>query len=188
MIPLFTGVLAFLPFLWYDVLTVKRRPYRFAVLCGGSIILTASTLFLLWETGATQRFMNCPLQTALPLIPALFSLAGLVYVLFFALPFSDTYAGSEQSQTVSSGLYGICRHPGVWFLSGVYFFLALAVPHGLMWAAFVLFSLCDVFYVLWQERYIFPITLAGYDKYQKEVPFLIPTRASLRRGFQKNKK
>ena len=50
--------------------------------------------------------------------------------------------------------------------------------------AAVLFSLMNIIYAYMQDRMIFPITLEGYEDYQKHVPFLIPTIASIKRSLQ----
>ena len=102
----------------------------------------------------------------------------LVYTLFFAIPFKQTYIEPGAGKTVKSGMYSICRHPGVWWLALV--LICLWISLELPWYAAVSYSLLNLLYVYLEDRFIFPHTLAGYREYKKEVPFLIP-------GFSRQK-
>ena len=84
---------------------------------------------------------------------------------------------------VCRGVYALCRHPGVLWLGGVYGFLALAWPSRQWLLAFFLFTAGDMFYVLYQDRWIFPHTIHRYGEYQKETPFLIPTVSSINKAL-----
>lgn len=46
--------------------------------------------------------------------------------------------------------------------------------------AFVLFTALDLAYVFWQDRRVFPHSIAGYERYRARVPFLLPSARSLR--------
>ena len=47
-------------------------------------------------------------------IGALFFLGLLIYTLFFALPFEETYCEDNKLRAAyTEGMYGVCRHPGV---------------------------------------------------------------------------
>ena len=47
----------------------------------------------------------------------------------------------------------------------------------------MIYNTCNFLYVYLQDRYIFPRYIRGYDDYKRSVPFLIPTRASLKKAF-----
>lgn len=112
--------------------------------------------------------------------------AGMVYALFFALPFAKTYGtASEENAVVDTGVYALCRHPGVLFLILGYIFLWLAAGGTWLLMAAVTFSLCDIGHVYLQDRYFFPSTLKGYDRYQKNTPFLLPNRKSIKAFFHR---
>jgi protein-S-isoprenylcysteine O-methyltransferase Ste14 len=84
----------------------------FAVGCG---LLAVSTLgILFWSPGEVDSSVTSRLIFSLL---AVVSLALLLYSLFFALPFDQTYLQINQANTViDSGMYALCRHPGViWF-------------------------------------------------------------------------
>ena len=155
---LLPGLAAFVLFVLFDLNKIHRhsrvRSLFFAV---GSLLLIGSTLWCM-------EFGNLRLQvgTVLGLAAAAISAAALIYTLFFALPFRDTYTEAEQVPVVSTGVYGLCRHPGFWP------FLTLA--------AAVVFPLCNGLYIYIQDRWIFPQYIHGYDEYRRAVPFLIPRR------------
>ena len=64
---------------------------------------------------------------------ALCFLLLLIYALFFALPFQETYVVQNVGNKVcAQGMYALCRHPGVLWFTGFY----LSFHYGLLWAAF----------------------------------------------------
>lgn len=115
--------------------------------------------------------------------------ALLIYTLFGALPFSATYRKSEEKSEIhTDGFYALCRHPGVlWFF---FFYLSL----GAVWRDPMFFftgmsySLCNLLYVVFQDFWVFPKTLEGYEAYKKQTPFLIPTGKSIMRCIKTFKK
>ena len=102
-----------------------------------------------------------------------------VYTLFFALPVEASYASpGEKRPACTTGVYALCRHPGVLWFAGLYGCLALAA--GLpLWEAAVL-SAMNVGLVAFEDRCVFPARLEGYGAYQASTPFLVPNRASIR--------
>ena len=106
--------------------------------------------------------------------------AGLVYSLFFAIPFDETYARQSSGRRVCRrGVYALCRHPGILFFFGMYLFLGLAaLPSPGLLARGMFFSALDLGYAWFQDRQTFPKTFCDYPDYRNNVPFLIPTKAS----------
>ncbi len=103
---------------------------------------------------------------------------------FFALPFQETYASDKTPSVLcDTGLYAMCRHPGVLWFAGLYLFLFLLFPSREL-AVFSLVScVCNFIYVLFQDVWSFPRTFSGYRAYRAEVPFLFPSRRSFRSGW-----
>lgn len=106
-------------------------------------------------------------------------LALLVYTLFFALPVEASYARPGQKRTAcTTGVYALCRHPGVLWFAGLY--VCLSAATGLpLWEAVVLSGL-NVGLVAFEDRCVFPERLEGYEAYQAVTPFLLPSRDSIR--------
>ena len=178
---LLLGCLSFLLFVLGDLNSVNwgvraLRPCFFA----GCLLLAGSTAALL-ITARPRFLLPAPLRGLAGFLGALFLLL-LVYSLFFALPFQQTYLEeAAERRAYDRGVYALCRHPGVlWF---ILFYLCCWLVRGsdaLFWA-WVLFSLLNVGYIVLQDLYIFPRTFGNYGEYRKTTPFLIPNRASMRR-------
>jgi protein-S-isoprenylcysteine O-methyltransferase Ste14 len=116
---------------------------------------------------------------------AMFFLSMLIYTLFFALPFKNTYIETKGSNKVNkSGVYALCRHPGVLWFVGFYTFLGLALKIQLLLTAAVVFSLLNILYVIFQDRWTFMKVFEDYDKYKKDTPFLFPNLKSIKRCIQ----
>ena len=150
----------------------------------GCACLAAGTAALLWYS----RDALLPVRTGslFALAGVVIALAGLVYTLFFALPFSATYVQqSTGRKAYTEGIYALCRHPGVLWLGGFYGFLWLTFGGWDWFLAAVLFTAADGVYAWWQDRRVFPRSIADYLEYQKRTPFLLPTRDSIRRSMER---
>lgn len=113
-------------------------------------------------------------------ISALFML----YALFGALPFKKTYVEGASTELIDTGVYALCRHPGVWGFFFMYMFAFLASGKWIVLAACICWTMMDIIHVWVQDRYFFPKTLPGYQQYQQTTPFLFFTRESFTRFIQ----
>jgi len=126
-----------------------------------------------WLTGAGY------LLTAL-------SLAVLVYALFGNLPFRQTYLEAGIGQNlVTTGLYGLVRHPGIYPYAGLMLSMVLLFPSAEMATAAAIWLGADLGLIWVQDKFIFPRMFAGYRQYQAETPMLIPSGAMLKNYFGK---
>ena len=132
-----------------------------------------------WRRERRGRFaLRGPARWAVLIFAALL-LALEIYTLFFALSAKEAYTCQRQARPVcKSGVYALCRHPGVLWFAGLY--LCLWAAAGLALRAAVFFSVLDVLLVLFEDRCVFPARLDGYDDYRAETPFLLPNRQSIR--------
>ena len=151
----------------------------------GSILLAFSTIYSVIQSDVLSLMKHFGGKEVLALIALILSAIALVYALFFALPFSDTYVQSDELPLVNKGLYGTCRHPGFWMFLLFYFFLALLFSSVPLAYCFALYNTCNFVYIVIQDIFIFPQYIRGYNDYKKTVPFLVPTRASIRSAFYK---
>lgn len=180
MISLCLGITAFVLFLIYDVnsfLWQRRIPRTFFMigtgLLGTAVILD---LYAAWRAGA---FCG-PLDILLLAGGAVF-FAALLYSLFFALPFKETYTEQKNGCRVyDRGVYALCRHPGILCFFGMYLLPGIAALPEKMLFHSILFSLLNLAYAWFQDCVTFPKTFCDYADYQKKVPFLIPTGESTR--------
>lgn len=185
-----TGVvICYCLFLLYDINGVKWKStvlnLAFFVACAG---LLALTVFACIEDFAGLNIMRLISGGIL----AFLFLALLVYTLFLALPFEKTYVdrtGEEQKRKVyKSGVYGLCRHPGVLWYGGFYFSLCLAFGGWRLLVVAAAGTVLDILYVAFQDAWTFPRLFCNYEGYQREVPFLMPTRSSIKLCFEGLKK
>lgn len=107
--------------------------------------------------------------SSLSIISGLFML----YALFGALPFKKTYVEVLDNSVVDTGVYALCRHPGVWGFFFMYLFAFLASGRWIVLIACLLWTALDVLHVWLQDVYFFPKMLKGYSEYQQSTPFLL---------------
>lgn len=185
---LLLGLGAFLLFFLYDInqLVLKKAILGYAFF-GGVFLLTASTAGILLsglnqiDTGLFRIWFFAFLSMIFLIL--------VIYSLFFALPFKDTYIDKKAPPKVyDKGIYALCRHPGVIFFVGFYAFLGLSLQIPLFWGAAALFSILNILYAIFQDRWTFMKLFSNYDEYRKTTPFLIPTVESIKKCSQTLKK
>jgi len=113
------------------------------------------------------------LRDSIFLLTAAIFLGLLIYTLFFAFNSKEAYHTQEKGRPVyTTGVYGICRHPGVLWFAGIY--LSLWLMGGVSFISAVVYTALNVILVWFEDVYVFPATMDGYEKYKTKVPFLIP--------------
>ncbi len=174
MVYLLAGLMSFILFYLYDYNSVNwKNPvlHRFFML--GTVILSGTTMMLLWN----YRF-HIPLDTPVTYIWLAVSvvfLGLLIYTLFFAIPFNETYLReSKERKTFRGSFYGWCRHPGVLWFGGFYFSLYGLITKPIVLYVAIFYTSLNLLYVAYQDRWIFPKTFTDYDEYQDHPPFLFP--------------
>lgn len=182
--PVCLGGAGFLLFLLYDInsFTLRSRLLHCAFGAGAAAVTlaTAWDLWAAWEQGAIGGAGDWALIAG-----GAACLWALVYCLFFALPFHDTYQAQDGVSPVQdAGVYALCRHPGVWCFLGVYLCLGAAALPGRLLLHGLLLSLWNVIYVVFQDLVTFPRTIDGYEAYKKRAPFLLPNGGSIRRAWR----
>jgi len=149
----------------------------------GITSLAYSTVSLLLIT--TKSFMVPFYLSLLFYFLALISAIFLFYALFGALPFKSTYVDGNSTSVIDTGIYALCRHPGVWGLFLMYLFLFLASGKWILLYSCIVWTLMDILHVWVQDQFFFPKTLVGYQEYQKNTPFLILNAKSIK-NFKSN--
>ena len=172
------GVVGFLLFVLYDINSVLWR--RKSLHCGffaGNVLIIGATIMLIKRVW-NEAFVS--MGSVVWGLLALFFLGLLIYTLFFALPFGDTYQTmGGRPQVCSAGVYALCRHPGVLWFFFFYLFLGLSLHSLQLMGTGMVLSLCNLGYVILQDMWTFPRSLGGYEEYKKSTPFLIPTKGSI---------
>ena len=184
MYSLLLGMPGFLLFFLYDVnsFTWRSRLLHKSFALGVTLLAAATVLDL---AAALRMGAFSGLKDLILLVAGALCLAALVYCLFFALPFAETYQDTDGPPAVCDrGVYALCRHPGVLCMLGMYLFWGLGALPATMLRNGLIFSGFNTVYVCFQDRMTFPRTFPDYPDYQKNVPFLIPTGASIRAAWR----
>ncbi len=166
------GIIAYILYFMYDYNSIhKQRKILKTFFLLGTILLVGSTVY---ATVKYFKYSNLMIILISSICGLLF-LALLIYTLFFAIPFDSTYVyQSEGRLAYTKGMYSVCRHPGMlWFL-GLYICLSVLTYNPIGIWFYGLMILGDLFYIIYQDYYIFPLTFVNYAEYKKTTPFLIP--------------
>lgn len=177
------GTAGFLLYFIYDINSVV---WKNAVLqkffAAGSVCVAVSAV---WTMGmALSGGGNDPaVQIGFGLGACLF-LVLLIYTLFFALPFDETYLEESRKRLAyTEGIYSLCRHPGVLWFAGVYLCLWGASGKLSQGIYFISMIFWNYLYIVFQDVWTFPKTFTNYNEYKRKTPFLIPNGRSIRACF-----
>lgn len=173
----FIGSLSFVLYILYDLNQVKfKKAYLHSLFIIASCLLLISTIIIAFTS--FNEFEIVFVVRIVFILLALLNGALLIYTLFFALDFKDTYL-EDKFKVCDTGMYALTRHPGlIWFIF-TYLFLALALGSSVMLVATGVYSLLNFIYIVIQDVYVFPILFCDYDEYKKSTPFIIFNRDSV---------
>lgn len=170
------GLCAFALFFFsdYNDWRLRKKALKGCFPLGG--LLLAAAVVLRW--GAASSVVPGLLRWPVGLLGVAF-LVLLGYTLFFAIPLEASYARPGEKRSVcTTGVYALCRHPGVLWFAGLMVCLTLAA--GLPPVDAAVYCILNVCLVWFEDRCVFPELLEGYEAYQTATPFLIPTGESIR--------
>jgi len=184
MFSLYMGIAAFVLYLIYDINSFawQRKIFHSFFLLGTGFlgVATGLDLWAAWYSGAVSGVGD-----SLLLVAAGICFVMLIYSLFFALPFQETYTRQNTGRQVySDGVYALCRHPGILCFFGVYLMLGLAALPSRMIVHGLIFSALNLAYAWFQDCVTFPKTFCDYSDYKEKVPFLIPTKHSVSMAYR----
>lgn len=173
------GTLGFLLYFIYDINSVIwKNSVLQKFFAAGSLCVVISALGTL---GMSLKDGGGRLTALLGFAAgALLFLVLLIYTLFFALPFEETYVEeSKERLAYTEGVYGLCRHPGVLWFAGVYLCLWGVSGELSQGIYFISMIFWNYLYVVFQDLWTFPKTFTNYREYKKKTPFLIPNGRSI---------
>ena len=146
----------------------------------GTAIIGGTTVYMLVKSiESLEKMTWC--SVALLTVSVVFFVM-LIYTLFFALPFDETYLNENGKRPAyTEGVYALCRHPGVLWFVGFYMCVGAGMADRALLLYGIVVSLWNVLYIVFQDLYSFPKTFYNYMEYKQETPFLIPDRKSVRK-------
>jgi protein-S-isoprenylcysteine O-methyltransferase Ste14 len=181
------GSLSFVFFYLFDLNKIKLKITLFNGLFAlGAGLLFFSSIMLIFFS--TQDFTFTAVWVGLFYFLSLSSCLFMLYALFGALPFKKTYVKGSDSQLVDTGVYALCRHPGVWGFFFMYLFAFLASGRWIVLWACVIWTALDILHVWIQDVFFFPKMIDGYTRYQEHTPFLAINRLSVQHCLHTLKK
>jgi protein-S-isoprenylcysteine O-methyltransferase Ste14 len=179
---IFLGILGFVLFHLVDLAAIWRMPVIKPLLwCGGCLLVIYSSV----RVSLSSPHFELPAWVVnLGWFIFVISLFQVFFSLFINLPFRKTYletgAGDE---LITTGLYGLVRHPGVWGLGALLAALILVSHSRLMFVAAPVWLITDVLVVTVQDYLFFSRMFPGYKAYRVRTPMLIPHRHDLVDAF-----
>ena len=114
------GSFGFLLYFIYDINSIRKKNVIFQKFFAvGTVFVVVSLLMeLLFLWGQCQHRIGRMIGFG---TGAVGFFALLIYTLFFALPFEETYCEDNKLRAAyTEGMYGVCRHPGVLWFAGAY--------------------------------------------------------------------
>jgi len=170
MIWIVAGAIAFILLTVFDFNKLNHiHPLLNAFFALGVLLLVISAGGVLLAYQDWGHFNDIPLFW-------LFAVAGaleMIYALFFALEFKKTYVSADNEQLVDTGLYALCRHPGVWGFAILAFSLGMALGSPIVLSTAFVWTLLDILRVYIQDNWFFMRTIPGYAEYKQRTPFLL---------------
>ena len=173
------GCFGFLAIHLFDIVSMKKWPAVKSVtwILGTGLLVYALT----WLSLHSDRLTIPVWSTWLGWSLFLTSFPMLIYALFVNLPFHKTYvAAGVGDRLITTGLYTLVRHPGVYWFSLALLSLVLVSKSSRLLAAAPVFVLLDIVLVIIQDKFFFTRMFLGYARYQQTTPMLIPNRQSIR--------
>ena len=175
------GSLGFLLYFMYDINSIQKKKNVIfqKFFAAGTVLVVVSLLMELWYLwGQCQHRIGRMIGFG---TGAAGFFALLIYTLFFALPFEETYCEENKLRAAyTEGMYGVCRHPGVLWFTGAYLCMWGMFGGWKQGIYFLLMIFWNYLYIIFQDLWTFPQTFFNYKEYQKNTPFLIPNRDSIR--------
>jgi protein-S-isoprenylcysteine O-methyltransferase Ste14 len=172
------GILGFALIHLFDIVSLKRLPLaKPATWFVGCVALIYAIVAVCVDSPKLPLPVWSVVLGWVLLLPGL----GLqVHALFVSLPFGKTYlARGVGSQLVTTGLYGLVRHPGVYGFSLAMLSLVLISRSRLMLLAGLIWVLVDIILVVLQDKVFFGRMFPGYAAYCRQTPMLIPNWQTL---------
>lgn len=174
------GMVGFALYFVYDLNSIRWNSSILQKFFGaGCLCVFVSTLWTMWD-GMKNDYVITAWGVGFGIAGMIF-LVLLIYTLFFALPFEQTYLEENQMRLAyTEGVYALCRHPGVLWFAGLYLCLWGVTGDVSRGSYFISMIVWNYLYIIFQDVWTFPKTFINYGSYKEKTPFLIPNAGSIR--------
>ncbi len=181
---LWLGVFAFIFFFLSDVNDCKFKKKALAACFPlGALMLSAATVVSCVKNASP---FSTVVKTAAIITGVIFFVL-MIWALFFSMPVGDAYIERNEGRRVNTnGLYALCRHPGVLFFIPLY--ICISFAFGLPFYEAAAYSVLNILLIVFEDIYVFPRVLCGYNEYKTNTPFLFPNKRGIKRFLDHYKK
>ena len=181
--PIILGTVGFFLYFIYDINSIVfRNAIMQKLFAAGSLCVAISAVWGMKDV--LSKGTRCPAAFIGFGTGSVFFLILLVYTLFFALPFGETYCEENKVRMAyTEGVYSLCRHPGVLWFAGLYFCLWGWSGELSKGGYFLTMIAWNYLYIIFQDLWTFPKTFSNYEEYKKTTPFLLPNKRSIEACF-----
>ncbi len=90
----------------------------------------------------------------------------------------------QESPVIVTGTFALSRHPDTLWLIGWLISFAVALPTQETPCLLVIWMLLKLVFSAIQDRWLYPSILEGYEGYRREVPYLLPTKRSMKHAYR----
>ena len=180
---LWYGLLGFGAILLYDINNVNHNNDRLQSLygVGGGLIGLA---ILDQINQGVQKGSTAPMWLRI--------IFGVLAAVFFVLlVYATLFAGKRtrwgrqaegkdarwwEKDLADRGLFALCRHPAVWLMLLMNLCLMGAVEFD--YVTVIIFNTAGLLLAFYEDRYVFPELVKGWENYKRTTPFLLPNADS----------
>lgn len=171
------GLLGFAVLFLYDLATLRKlRGRTFLAAAGYSINVYAIAAAALGDNDLVISWWAVCIGWFLAIVGS----GWLLYCLVLFPPIMRTYLEVKGPVLTTEGPYALSRHPGVYgyilFISG----LILASRSSLLLKSSIAWIICNMVYVIIQDRWVFPRLFEEYREYMKKTPMIFPNIKSIK--------
>jgi len=177
MTPIILSTTGFVCLFLFDLVQIyKKRTLSAIFSIIGYTSIVSTIIFLLFSCELTYSIETgfALFTLIVKIIGAIFFFFLLLYSNFIEIGLKSPYSDSNERDALSSGSYGLVRHPGFLWLLLVLIMLVLIYKH----TQFTLISMymiaMNFILILIEDIILFPRIFNNYREYKKEVPFIIP--------------
>jgi hypothetical protein len=165
---LILGCFSFVAMMWIDIFAHEKRYYAFLfyLAIGMQVVAIIGQLIFINRLYVNTYYLSIRI---IFIILVLFFLSLEIYSVFFAVK-----AGGDSVR--DTGVYALCRHPGMLWYAGLCFCLTIAFNLPLYIAC--IYTALNFIYIYIQDSVVFPRDISGYNEYKRRTPFF-PTHKSL---------
>jgi len=166
---LICGISSFITYFLADYIEYKGKSLKYSKFLSYSSVI----LLLISVIGLIIFSPKWHIPLYVKLIFLVLSIIAFIF-LYKALFVEVAFYKDKKEKIIKTGIYKLCRHPGVLLLFLLLFFLSLSSGSVYLFYCAFLFSILNLFIALFEDKIFLPHKFKEYEEYKKNTPFLFP--------------